>query len=571
MPSQTDTLISADTEWTAGSDHDLTGTIIVAAGVTLKIDAGAQVSGGSIKVLGNLIASGTSASPITFTNVDVNYQAGAQNARISLDHTKISGGQLLDPTGDTVYGALSLTNSYLNNVNNYSFMYVWYPNSTVTISNNYLYRTGSISIGSSSQNVNITGNTFLDISIIYPGYSSSEGAIITNWAAYGTAQTNVSGNNFLDTGRMTLQLPDGFNSTNINSVSNYFGTNRSDVAAAMVHDSSSYGTGASAISTAMNVYTPNIGTPGFDNLPANATARVIPSQIDGASDFLLGRSSQYAVSVTSGQWSLTDMVPGRDGSQNLSQQTSLLFADGIGVADQTGAVSETIRFYTALHRAPDLPGLHAWSSAVDNGLSANAFALAFAQSPEYQAIYDGLNNADFIQKLYENVLDRTGSSVEINGWTNALAEGLSRTDALSAIVQSSEARILNFGTGSDPIDAALFRLYETAFGRTPDISGLAAWHDAMSNGMSLQEVAKHFVASDEFKASFQGVTSTQYIDTLYRNALHRSPDAVGEQGWVQGLDNGLTQAQALVGFSQSSEAQIVSGGSIKSGWALVTS
>jgi hypothetical protein len=43
------------------------------------------------------------------------------------------------------------------------------------------------------------------------------------------------------------------------------------------------------------------------------------------------------------------------------------------------------------------------------------------------------------------------------------------------------------------------------------------------------------------------------IEFMYRNTLDRGSDAAGKAGWVQALDAGLSDADLLIGFSQSAE------------------
>lgn len=51
-------------------------------------------------------------------------------------------------------------------------------------------------------------------------------------------------------------------------------------------------------------------------------------------------------------------------------------------------------------------------------------------------------------------------------------------------------------------------------------------------------------------------TNTQFVDHLYNNVLHRTPDAGGEGYWVNQLAAGTTRETVLIDFSESAENQV---------------
>ena len=112
-----------------------------------------------------------------------------------------------------------------------------------------------------------------------------------------------------------------------------------------------------------------------------------------------------------------------------------------------------------------------------------------------------------------------------------------------------------FITDITHVAAQVFRLYGAAFDRTPDQSGLKGWTAALASGDSdLVQVAESFTQSLEFQAKYgANLTDGQFITLLYRNVLDREPDPAGLAGWESALENGLSRAEALVGFSESPE------------------
>ncbi|WP_208278992.1 DUF4214 domain-containing protein [Massilia oculi] len=110
---------------------------------------------------------------------------------------------------------------------------------------------------------------------------------------------------------------------------------------------------------------------------------------------------------------------------------------------------------------------------------------------------------------------------------------------------------------TDGIAAQAFRIYQAAFDRKPDLEGLGYWISRMSGGMALDQVARHFVDSLEFKAVFgANPDNGQLVDKMYQHVLHRAPDAAGRDYWIGAMEqDGLSRAQVLQSFSESPENQ----------------
>jgi hypothetical protein len=108
-------------------------------------------------------------------------------------------------------------------------------------------------------------------------------------------------------------------------------------------------------------------------------------------------------------------------------------------------------------------------------------------------------------------------------------------------------------TGGAP--GQLFRLYQAAFDRAPDLGGIGHWLKRMEAGDSLSQIAGYFIASREF-ADLAGTASADrdFVTALYDHVLHRAPDATGLAFWVDVLGRGaVDRAQVLVEFSESPE------------------
>lgn len=103
----------------------------------------------------------------------------------------------------------------------------------------------------------------------------------------------------------------------------------------------------------------------------------------------------------------------------------------------------------------------------------------------------------------------------------------------------------------------VYRLYQAAFNRKPDLAGLGFWIYMMDTGRvaNVSELAANFYQSAEFKSIYGSApNNTELVTRYYRNALQREPDASGLAFWVDLLDRGvMSPAQVLAAFSESPE------------------
>lgn len=106
----------------------------------------------------------------------------------------------------------------------------------------------------------------------------------------------------------------------------------------------------------------------------------------------------------------------------------------------------------------------------------------------------------------------------------------------------------------DGADGQVYRLYQAAFNRKPDLAGLGFWVQTLRGGSKLIDIAGSFLASDEFKQLYgDNVPASAFIDSLYQNILHRPGELEGYRWWVDAVDNGAERRQVLLGFADSDE------------------
>jgi hypothetical protein len=223
--------MSSSQTWTkAASPYCLEGDVQLSPGVTLSMEPGVEVGGNghNLEIYGDLDVAGDSSDRVLLS--DVKIMPGRSSSSlftISIAYAWMQGGSLYAPTGQAIKGRLLLSDSVLEDVG--SYIYLWYPEAPSTIERNIFIRSGGISIGSSGIAVSVTNNVF---------YETTSGYTVENWAAYSGAAIQVQYNSFLDLGETTLLLPAGYSSAAMDGSYNDWGTTDSAIIASMVFDRS---------------------------------------------------------------------------------------------------------------------------------------------------------------------------------------------------------------------------------------------------------------------------------------------------------------------------------------------
>lgn len=139
--------------------------------------------------------------------------------------------------------------------------------------------------------------------------------------------------------------------------------------------------------------------------------------------------------------------------------------------------------------------------------------------------------------------------------TVATVKGLGKSDTLFNIerVQFADGSKLALDVNAGQNAGVAYRLYQAAFDRKPDASGLNYWTNDLDNGAGIQQVAAGFVASAEFKNLNPGLTQQSIINGLYEHVLHREADAAGFKYWNDSMSNGTSAGDILASFSESQE------------------
>jgi uncharacterized protein DUF4214 len=232
--------------------------------------------------------------------------------------------------------------------------------------------------------------------------------------------------------------------------------------------------------------------------------------------------------------------------------------EACGLSVQTGqdAIDLFVEglFTEVLGRAPDRQGLEAWASFLVGNCNVGGVqqvAAAFYDSGEFRMTRP-LALAELVRTLYVTYLRRQAEPAELAAWSNALRQ-VRMAIALDGFVASREFQgLLPDPTNRTAVTALVTRFYSEVLGSTPDQAGLNAWVDRIVSTRSFNDLAIDFLTSAEFEAKPQ--TFRDYITTLFRAFLGRSPDTEGLDAWETNLRMAFLQI-INAGFVSSAEFQ----------------
>ena len=181
------------------------------------------------------------------------------------------------------------------------------------------------------------------------------------------------------------------------------------------------------------------GTVGNDKFIAGAGDNAIDGGAGIDTAVYAGNSADYTVSRGIWGYNVT-AKSGTDGKDALIDVERLQFADGYKAIDDNGFVSQIYRLYEAVFgRASDKIGMGYWMDRMEHGTSLLQVAKEFINNqPEFDQKY-GLNpsDADFLTKLYLNILDREPDSDGYNYWLGRIVDS-SREQILMEFSESPE-------------------------------------------------------------------------------------------------------------------------------------
>jgi hypothetical protein len=156
---------------------------------------------------------------------------------------------------------------------------------------------------------------------------------------------------------------------------------------------------------------------------------------------------------------------------------------GIEQSSEAHGVFVDNLYLQLLGRAAGTSEQQSWVNAMLQGATEEQIEAGILASTEFAAHGQATSDQQFIQALYQDLLNRTASNQEVQGWMHVLATA-GRSGVALDVLQSREYR-------TDVVTA----LYSTLLHRNPDSAGLNFW---VSLNGSLENVRAGIEASSEF-------------------------------------------------------------------------
>lgn len=252
------------------------------------------------------------------------------------------------------------------------------------------------------------------------------------------------------------------------------------------------------------------------------------------------------------------------------------------------------------NRNADAEGLKYWSSALDSGaLTINnaaysimngaqaqdaavinakvAAARSFITALDTQSevdLYKGSAATLNARKWLSSITDNQSNNVKSMGLTNEIVKALQ-----SGVEPVLAANGLPLGVafGGPATDLALapwvaladndagsaLKAYIAYFGRPADPNGLTAAVDFFNKGGSIEQLAFHFGASDEYQVMSAGATTQDRVNSIYKYLFNRNADVEGRAYWADAIDKGALAfgdaALSIMNGAQPADALVVAG------------
>lgn len=228
-------------------------------------------------------------------------------------------------------------------------------------------------------------------------------------------------------------------------------------------------------------------------------------------------------------------------------------------------------YYIALGRTTDPDGRFTWfNHIIYDGYTGADLVRGILFSPEF--LNKNCSNEDFVEILYQVILDRHADADGMATWSAALENGQSRQSVIEGFIGSTEWSNLCLiygipsGNTAEPSIAILPTgrsksfaqwLHYSVFARMPEDDSVEIWASELVNfDITCTELAHDFFFSPEINA----LSDYDFLVRLYRCILDREP--TGDfQGCLDMLTSGsVTREQVFVMASESNEWAQTCGG-----------
>ena len=227
--------------------------------------------------------------------------------------------------------------------------------------------------------------------------------------------------------------------------------------------------------------------------------------------------------------------------------SSSLFAEN----NQTKEFVERV-YENFLNRQGDLEGLEYWSNLLENNKSAAYIAKNFFESEEFQNL--NISNEDFVTRLYKTFLNRKPDTEGLKYWSGMLDEKRVRREQIFySFAFSREFTLTSMKYKITPYDkkeklyAFIERFYNLILDRKPSTEEIDYWYENIINDtLTPKEVAGGFLYSKEFLN--KNTDNETFVRILYQAVMNRSAEEEGLRFWTEKLNSKELSREKVIEF-----------------------
>jgi len=231
---------------------------------------------------------------------------------------------------------------------------------------------------------------------------------------------------------------------------------------------------------------------------------------------------------------------------------------------EPGVEGSIERLFLATEGRPgDGAALDQWVARYRDGEPLLQIGQAFAESPRFVRTYGSRPDADFVDRIYDDVIGRDPTPPDRAYWTSRLASGESSRAAVLVALSESPEHVARTGTPAPVaprpllapagIEHSIARIYLGLLRTWPDRATLDADVGQYLAGTPLTAIAGKVLASPDAATRYGTVRSDAFVRSLYTDVLGRVPDPAGLTTWQQRLDAGEARAAVAVALTESPE------------------
>ncbi|MGM3423007.1 DUF4214 domain-containing protein [Pseudomonas benzopyrenica] len=169
-------------------------------------------------------------------------------------------------------------------------------------------------------------------------------------------------------------------------------------------------------------------------------------------------------------------------------------------------------------RPAEQAGLTYWTAQAD--ATVDQISAAFAQQPEYTAVYNGLTRSQTIETLYQNLFGRAAASNELSYWLNstdvnvptlalALVNGATGTDRLLLDNKAQYAAAVTANAGADATAQSVEGTYDAQVVNGQTLSAYVSAQTAANSSVTASQATAQFYALAA--ATVKAETSPIYV------------------------------------------------------------